>query len=88
MDGVTTINSNGSSNSKAITIKYVPGYGIALWNGYGASRKYAGRTLANASSWAVYGEKYVDGEYWYNLGGDQWVEGQYTDSPNGLPAFQ
>lgn len=88
MDGVTTINSNGSSNSKAITIKYVPGYGIALWNGYGASRKFAGRTLANASSWAVYGEKYVDGEYWYNLGGDQWVEGQYTDSPNGLPAFQ
>lgn len=86
--GVPAVNSNGASNSKVVTIKYVPNYGIALWNGYGASRQYAGRTLMNATSWAVFGEKYVDGGFWYNLGGNQWIEGQYTTSPNGLPAFE
>lgn len=86
--GVPAVNSNGASNSKIVTIKYVPNYGIALWNGYGASRQYAGRTLMNATSWAVFGEKYVDGGFWYNLGGNQWIEGQYTTSPNGLPAFE
>lgn len=86
--GVPAVNSNGASNSKIVTIKYVPNFSIAVWNGYDANRQYAGKKLPNASSWAVYAQKYINGAFWYNLGGNQWIEGQYTTTPNGLPAFQ
>lgn len=68
-------------------IKYVPGYGIALWNGYASSRSYAGRTLKHASRWKVLKQTQVDGHYWYNLGGNQWIEAQYTDHPNGFSSL-
>lgn len=88
----TNTNNNTNSNmqnvpSNAVArIKYVPGYGIALWNGYGASRSYAGRTLAHNSRWRVLKQTQVNGHYWYNLGGNQWIDSQYTDYPNGYNA--
>lgn len=59
-----------------LRIVYKPGYGIALWNGVGSTRKYAGRILPDQSRWRFYKVAITGTDtYWYNLGGNQWIEG-------------
>lgn len=59
-------------------VNYVPGYGINLWYGYGNNARFSGRRLAHGTSWRVYKRVVLsNGKVWYNLGGNQWVDGQY-----------
>ncbi|ERL65035.1 GH25 family lysozyme [Schleiferilactobacillus shenzhenensis] len=91
----STNNSSGSSTNNnqptptvtknaVAQIKYVPGYSVALWNGYGAARTFSGRKLPHNSRWKVVKQIQVNGHYWYNVGTNQWIDAQYTDHPNGF----
>jgi len=75
---VTTTSERDVSAPAVVTIKYVPGYGIAMWNSYQPNRKVVGATLAHGTVWKVFRAVEVDGQRWYNLGGSQWVSSQYT----------
>ena len=72
---------NTSSNSNATSgvghINYVPGYGINLWIGYGSDAHWSGRRLPHGTSWKFYKKVTVNGKTWYNLGGNQWIDGAY-----------
>ncbi|MHA3066387.1 sortase domain-containing protein [Lacticaseibacillus saniviri] len=59
------------------TIQYQPGYGIALWSGI--SGRFTGRYLAHGSQWRVLAREQRDGQTWYQLGRDQWIDGQYAN---------
>jgi hypothetical protein len=62
------------------TIHYVPGYGIAVWHlGQGAMH-ITSKTLTDGTSWRVYGSQIIGGMTWYNVGGNQWIDAQYTKS--------
>lgn len=57
-------------------VNYVPGYGIMIWKNpaSGALNRY----LPTGSRWQVYKKTTMpNGSVWYNLGGDQWIDGQY-----------
>ena len=48
---------------------------IAVWqtpNGH-----VTGKYLAHGTNWQVKGKAQVDGAWWYNLGGNQWIPGKY-----------
>ncbi|MFC6316162.1 MucBP domain-containing protein [Lapidilactobacillus achengensis] len=61
------------------TINYQPGYGIALWNHYGAHRQLATwNKLPHQSRWRVFAQASNGAETWYNLGGQQWISSQYA----------
>ena len=64
------------------TVQYVPGYGIAVWNSDQPNRRPTGQVLAHGTRWQVLGHSVVNGEDWYNLGGNQWVAGQYLRLAN------
>lgn len=65
------------------TVNYVKPYGIALWNGYGKSKDYAGRKLPAESRWATYKAVQADdGNVYFNLGGNQYIAGDYLDLNN------
>jgi|GEM_PF-5934436 len=57
-------------------VNYVPGYGIALWTKPG--QQFTGRYLAHGSQWRVFKSTRVNGKIWYNLGGNQWIDGGFT----------
>lgn|GEM_PF-4678214 len=61
-----------------VSVNYVPGYGIALWNSPQDSHKFLGRYLQHGTAWKVIGKTVVNGQTWYNLGGNQWIDGKYT----------
>lgn len=86
---VVSVNS-GSSNSSHTSsnsgetkftgigrVNYVPGYGINLWYGYGSNAHFSGRRLPHGSRWKVFKKVTVNGHTWYNLGGNQWLDGKY-----------
>lgn len=79
------INSNPSTtNAKnVLTIKYVPNYGIAVWNSPNANRQIVrGKYLKHNTSWRFFKEANGnDGYVWYNLGGNQWISSKYTNLP-------
>lgn len=59
-------------------INYVPGYGIMVWNNYGASAKTTGKYLKHGTNWKIFKKATMsDGSVWYNVGGNQWVDGKY-----------
>lgn len=63
-------------------VNYVPGYGIVIWgtplNGKPVNIG-RGRRLAHGTTWRVYQRAVVNGKVWYELGSEQWVDGQYLD---------
>lgn len=65
------------------TVNYVKPWGIALWNGYGKEKEATSRKLPADSRWATY--KAVqgdDGNVYFNLGGNQYISGDYLDLNN------
>lgn len=87
-NGYGNSSSGSATKNNVITIKYDAGSSIALWTGYGSTRKFSGRYLKNGSRWIATKQTYADGEYWYQVATNAWVEGNYTDNPSGLAAFQ
>ncbi|MCZ3622856.1 glycoside hydrolase family 73 protein, partial [Lactobacillus mulieris] len=77
----TTTTNTGTKPSNFVSertvkkVNYVPGYGIMLWKNPGSGM--LGRYLEHGSRWQVYGYVTVNGNKWYNLGGDQWADGRY-----------
>ncbi|WP_245953348.1 SLAP domain-containing protein [Lactobacillus rodentium] len=70
-------NSNSNATSGVGHINYVPGYGINLWIGYGSDAHWSGRRLPHGTRWKFYKKVTVNGKTWYNLGGNQWIDGAY-----------
>ncbi|WP_317696319.1 GH25 family lysozyme [Xylocopilactobacillus apis] len=83
---VRTVYPNSNPNGAPIaTINYISGYGITLWNGYDVyTRKPTGRYLLDGSDWKIIAQVKVNGEYWYQLGKNQWIQAKYTTNPNGF----
>lgn len=91
---VTTVASIEKPASGIVTINYVKGYGIALWNSYQANRHViANRYLMTGTQWRYSATATVNGQVWYKLGTNQWIQGQYAkvvqqpsvSSPMGKP---
>lgn len=83
MNKVPSAPSNNTDNTGKIEaykgivkIYYVPGYGIAIWRNPGQNP--LSKKLAHGTSWLVFAKTTVNGQTWYNLGGDQWISGQYA----------
>ena len=54
-----------------LTINARPDYGVAIWTVPG--KKRTSRYLKNGTSWKFFKIAMINGEKWYNLGGNQWV---------------
>lgn len=86
----TTAKTNSNTQSNFVSertvkkVNYVPGYGIMLWKNPGS--EMLGRYLSHGSRWQVYGYVTVNGNKWYNLGGNQWVDGRYLVDGNATVA--
>ncbi|KRM72436.1 SLAP domain-containing protein [Lacticaseibacillus brantae] len=69
------------------TIRYVKGYGVALWTNYTAAKKViTGRKLLDGTKWHVTQVAGIGSQVWYNLGGNQWVDGRYVTFVADKPA--
>lgn len=59
---------------------------VALWTapmtGIPFNEQGIIKLLSKGSTWRAYGETTVNGEKWVNLGGNQWVKGQYLVNPS------
>lgn len=52
--------------------------GVAVWNSPFSGHSMTGKYLKNGSRWKIFEKVEVtDAHTWYNLGGQQWVDGQY-----------
>lgn len=66
------------------TIKYAEGYGIAVWTNpeatpYSPHNFIDGKKLETGTNWKVLEKATAtDGTIWYNLGGAQWIQAEYT----------
>lgn len=59
-----------------VTIGYVPGYGIAVYQEPGNfATNVSGKFLPNGSCWKVVGQRQVNGKAWFQVGTDNWVNG-------------
>lgn len=58
-------------SSGVLTINARPNYGVAIWSVPG--KKRTSRYLQNGTSWKFFKIAMINGEKWYNLGGNQWV---------------
>ena len=63
--------------SGVVRIKYVPGYSVAVWDKPGAGRKVTGKLLKHGTRWKTFTCTIINGHVWYNLGGNQWLDGTY-----------
>lgn len=82
---VRAADEDGSEKIQGIvTINYVPGYGIAVYRfpGYGElvidEKTMNFKRLQHGTSWKVFKRKTVNGIVYYNLGGEQWIDGRYA----------
>ncbi|BDR59212.1 hypothetical protein XA3_16530 [Xylocopilactobacillus apicola] len=58
------------------TINYQPGYGVNVWNAPGGT--FTGQRLQHNTSWKVFQmATNAEGKFFYSVGKDQWVDGQY-----------
>lgn len=67
-----------SGNRGIVKINYVRGYGIAVWNNYIGGTIITGKKLADGTNWKYFGTATYNGRTWYNLGGNQWIDGRYA----------
>lgn len=63
-----------------VQIDYRPGYGIAVWSSPN-NTAIKGKTLKTGTKWRVFAQANIDGQTWYNLGGNQWIIGIYLTIP-------
>ncbi len=90
MAGVATVNATQSSQVQAatqvVTVNYVPGYGIAVWNNF-QNGSVTGQYLKHGSSYKVIKTaKDAQGNVWYDLGMNQWIMAKYTVNGTTAPA--
>ena len=62
-----------------VTVSGATGSGVPVWNSPYADRMQTNHALLeNGSRWQTYIRAVVNGQTWYNLGGSQWIQGQYA----------
>ncbi|KRM72061.1 SLAP domain-containing protein [Lacticaseibacillus brantae] len=69
--------SNVGTQIQSLTVDYVPGYSIAVWNTPLNGRKPLAKKLKNGTTWKTFAAAQVGQDMWYNLGGNQWVSVHY-----------
>lgn len=67
-----------TSQRSVVTIHYIPGYKIAVWAN--PAGHVTGKYLPHGSRWKTSGYAMVNGNKWYNLGGNQWIDAKYTSN--------
>lgn len=68
------------NDAAVVTVNYVEGNGIHVWNSY-EQPEATGQILPSNSSWKVIKTAYDhNGEKWYDLGKNQWVKAEYVNS--------
>ncbi|KRL63365.1 C40 family peptidase [Lactobacillus psittaci] len=96
LGGVATVNAvnnhatvQAASFPSAVTINYVPGYGVNVWSSYN-NPTFTGKRLAHGTSWKVFASATDSkGALWYNLGGNQWIQAGYcVDSSSAAASSQ
>lgn len=69
---------NVKSIRAVVTINYKGRGKVAVWSNYDATKHVTGKYLADGTRWKAF--KVATDQVkrqWYNLGGNQWVDGQY-----------
>ncbi len=61
-----------------VRVKYVPGYSIAVWKVPGPNRIFTGLKLKHGTDWKYSAKYYINGQVWYRVGKDQWIDGTYA----------
>ncbi|KRO16914.1 CAP domain-containing protein [Lacticaseibacillus saniviri] len=76
IDG-TYLQTGSAAAAGAKTVNYAPGYGIAVWNSPYFNKRATGKTLKTGTRWKTFKTVTVNNHTWYNLGGNQWMDGSY-----------
>lgn len=71
------------NKEQVVTINYSGKGNVAVWDNYTAPQRTTGKYLADKTSWKSYKVATLDNQkHWYNLGGNQWVDGDYITQSN------
>ena len=68
----TTQEAQITAKSGVLTINSKPDYGVAVWRVPGQDQ-ISGKFLKDGSSWRYFRVANVNGQTWYDLGGNQWL---------------
>lgn len=68
----TTQEAQVTAKSGVLTINSKPDYGVAVWRVPGQDQ-ISGKFLKDGSSWRYFRVANVNGQTWYDLGGNQWI---------------
>lgn len=67
------------NDAEVVTVNYVDGNSIRVWNSY-KTPEATGQILPSNSSWKVIKTAYdKNGHKWYDLGKNQWVKAEYVN---------
>lgn len=73
----TTQEAQITAKSGVLTINSKPDYGVAVWRVPGQDQ-ISGKFLKDGSSWRYFRVANVNGQTWYDLGGNQWISAKYV----------
>ncbi|XKU94944.1 C40 family peptidase [Lactobacillus acidophilus] len=84
--GVAAVNAVQSDSTTAnvqaatikVTINYVPGYGVNIWDNYNGGH-FTGQRAQHGTTWEVLEQKFDSkGRNWYKIGENKWILAQYA----------
>lgn len=84
--GVAAVNAVQSDSTTAnvqaatikVTINYVPGYGVNIWDNYNGGH-FTGQCAQHGTTWEVLEQKFDSkGRNWYKIGENKWILAQYA----------
>lgn len=84
--GVAAVNAVQSDSTTAnvqaatikVTINYVPGYGVNIWDNYNGGH-FTGQRAQHGTIWEVLEQKFDSkGRNWYKIGENKWILAQYA----------
>lgn len=64
-------------NAQIGQIDYLPDMAVNLWNFQPDGIHFTGQRLDNGTAWEMWGSMMINGEQYFNLGANQWVNAQY-----------
>ncbi|MGX4763879.1 glycoside hydrolase family 73 protein [Holzapfeliella sp. JNUCC 72] len=70
---------NPISVSGIAKINYIPGYSIRVWD---QNQKPTDNFLKHGTEWRILGEAHSDDKTYYQVGLNQWIDGQYVQLSN------
>lgn len=84
--GVAAVNAVQSDSTTAnvqaatikVTINYVPGYGVNIWDNYNGGH-FTGQRAQHGTTWEVLEQKFDSKDRnWYKIGENKWILAQYA----------